>query len=400
MANVTYEHILIRYGELTTKGKNKKDFICRLANNMRVALSDYKELTFEQTHDHIYVHLHGIDPDEIAPILKNVFGIRSFAKTLKVENDLDKIIAATKEVMSDKTGTFKIATRRANKQFPYHSDEINRKVAAEVLRNFGDKLKVDVHHPDYEVIIEIRDKDTYIMHQTILGAGGYPVGVGGKALLMLSGGIDSPVAGYMAMKRGVEIECIHYASQPYTSVEALNKVKQLAKILAPYQGRIRLHTINFTNIQLEIYKHTDESYAITIMRRMMYRIAEKVANNRNCLAIVNGESIGQVASQTLNSMGVINEVVKLPVIRPLVTYDKLEIIDLAKKLNTYEVSIQPFEDCCTIFDPKDPVTKPTEKKCLMFESWFDFEPLLQKTIEEMETTVIYPTTNFDDIDIL
>ena len=398
MVDLTYENILIRYGELTTKGKNKKDFIRRLADNMRQALSSFPDLTFEQTRDHIYIHLHGTDPKEITPILKNVFGIRSFACSLKVDNDIEAIKEAARQVMADKSGTFKIAARRANKNFPLHSDDINRQVATVILKNYGDKLKVDVHNPDYEVIVEVREHNTYIMYETILGAGGYPVGVGGKALLMLSGGIDSPVAGYLTMKRGVQIEAIHYASMPYTSQEALNKVKELTRLISGYQGQIRLHVIPFTDIQLQIYKYADESYAITLMRRMMYRLAEMVSEKRKCLAIVNGESIGQVASQTLDSMNAINCVVSMPVIRPLVAYDKLEIIELARKIGTYETSILPYEDCCTIFDPKDPVTKPRREKCEMFESRFDWQPMLEKAVENMETVIINPSSRFDEAD--
>ncbi len=395
MASIEYEYILVRFGELSTKGKNKKDFIKRLALNLQRALQDYPNLKFERTRDHIYIHLNGTDPKEITPTLEKVFGIRSFAPTIKVENDLEKIVAASKLEMSDKKGTFKVITKRSNKQFPYHSDEINRAVASAILKS-NENLKVDVHNPDYPLIVEIRDNATYIMSQTTLGSGGYPVGVGGKALLMLSGGIDSPVAGYLTMKRGVEIECIHYASLPYTSQEALNKVKELTRQISGYQGRIKLHIVPFTETQLAIYKNCDESYAITIMRRMMYRIAEMVANNNNCLAIVNGESIGQVASQTLESMAVINAVTTKPIIRPVVTYDKLEIIALSEKIGTYETSILPYEDCCTIFTPKNPVTKPHIYKVEKQEKSFDWESLITEAVEKTETIVIYPSTKFDD----
>ena len=234
MADLRYEYILVRFGELSTKGKNKKDFIKRLAVNMQQALKDYPDLRFERTRDHVYIHLNGTDPFELAPVLKNVFGLRSFAPTLKVENDLEKIVEAAYQVMQNKKGTFKVITKRANKRFPIHSDEVNRAAASRILKNCPE-LKVDVHEPDYSLIIEIREEATYVMADTIMGLGGYPVGVGGKAMLMLSGGIDSPVAGYLTMKRGVEIECIHYASMPYTSQEALNKVKELARIISSYQ---------------------------------------------------------------------------------------------------------------------------------------------------------------------
>lgn len=396
MDELQYEFILIRYGELTTKGKNKKDFIRKLAENMKMALSNFEGLTFERTRDHIYIHLHGNNPDDLEPVLKKVFGIRSFAKAIKVENDIDQIIDASLKIMKGKSGTFKVKTKRANKKFEIHSEDVNRKVASQILKNYAPTLTVDVHNPNYPLIVEIRDDYTYIMAETILGAQGYPVGVAGKAMLMLSGGIDSPVAGYLAMKRGIEIECIHYASMPYTSFEALNKVKTLAKLIAPYQGCIKLHIIPFTDIQLEINKHCDSSYTITMMRRMMYRIADTISKKNGCLAIVNGESVSQVASQTLNSMAVIGEVTSMPIIRPVVTYDKLEIIDLARKIGTYETSILPFEDCCTIFTPKNPVIKPDLKKCQWYENKYDFTSLLDKAIENEEIVKIYPNSELQE----
>lgn len=396
MAKLVYEYILVRYGELTTKGKNKNEFIKKLANNMKLALSNYPNLVFERTRDHIYVHLNGTDPDEVTPVLKNIFGIRSFSKTLKVENNIEEIVKAGKDIMEDKQGTFKVITKRANKKFEILSDKVNRMVAGEILKNYGPNLKVDVHNPDYKLIVEIREKNTYLMAETILGAQGFPVGVGGKAMLMLSGGIDSPVAGYLTMKRGVEIECVHYASMPYTSLASLNKVKELAKLISGYQGQIKLHIIPFTNTQMEIYRVCDHSYAITMMRRMMYRLAQSLAERNKCLAIVNGESIGQVASQTLESMAAISEVVNIPVIRPCVTLDKLEIIDIARQINTYETSILPYEDCCTIFTPKNPVIKPKKDKCRWYEEKYDFEPFLKEALENVETVIISPSTKFDD----
>ena len=400
MDKLKYEHILVRFGELSTKGKNKNDFIKRLTVNMQRALKDYPELKFERTRDHIYIHLNGTDPFEIAPVLQGVFGLRSFAPTIKADNNEEAILEAAVKLMADKKGTFKVITKRANKNFPIHSDEMNRKVASAILHRYGPELKVDVHEPDYPVIVEIRNEATYLIAETIPGLGGYPVGVGGKALLMLSGGIDSPIAGYLTMKRGVEIECIHYASMPYTSLEALNKVKELARIISKYQGRIKLHIVPFTETQLAIYRNCDEQYAITIMRRMMYRIAQQIAEKNNCLAVVNGESIGQVASQTLESMSVINKVVDIPVIRPVVTYDKLEIIDLAQKINTYETSILPYEDCCTIFTPKNPVTRPHIQKVENQEERFDWEPLIEEAVAKTESMMIYPTSKFDEEDIL
>ncbi len=398
LKQLQYEYILIRFGELSTKGRNRKDFITRLSQNMKQALTGFPVLNFEKTHDHIYVHLNGTDPQPVMEIIGHVFGIRSFALAARCENDIEKIQQTALSVMADKSGTFKIKAHRANKSFPLHSDDINRQVAGCLLHNCP-LLKVDVHNPDYQVIVEVRNEATYIMAQTYLGLGGYPVGVGGKAMLMLSGGIDSPVAGYLAMKRGLRLEAIHFASQPYTSQQAVEKVKQLASQLSRYQGHIRLHIIPFTELQLAIYDHCDESYAITIMRRMMFRLAQMLAEKYRCLAIVTGESVGQVASQTLESMDVINKVVDIPVIRPVVTYDKLEIIGLAEKLQTYSTSILPFEDCCTIFDPKNPVTKPHLDKVLRYEQGFDWQPLLERAAADEQMVVIDPSFGNSEVDI-
>lgn len=388
------DHILVRFGELSTKGKNKNDFIKRLFQNIKNALRSFDKLTYEKSYDRIYILLNGTDPDEVKPYLEKVFGISSFSYAIKVNSELDEIVEMAKQVaILSNAKTFKVDTKRHFKPFPYISDEINRAVATEILKNT--EMKVDVHDPEFRVRIEVRQFDTYIMSNKIKGAGGYPVGVGGKAMVMLSGGIDSPVAAYLMMKRGITVECIHYASPPYTSANARKKVLDLASIVSQYQGHIRVHIVPFTDIQLTIYKNCDESYAITLMRRMMYRLAEKLSERQNCKAIVNGESIGQVASQTLDSMGVINEVVKMPVIRPCVTLDKLEIIDLANKIETYETSILPYEDCCTIFTPKNPVTKPTLKKCEKLESRFDFEPLLEEALNQIEVVDVYPAKEIE-----
>ncbi|MEG2306070.1 MAG: tRNA uracil 4-sulfurtransferase ThiI [Erysipelotrichaceae bacterium] len=390
-----YDHILVRYGELSTKGKNKKDFINKLLHNVKNALRGFPALTYQKTHDRLYIMLNDENPDLVSVPLKKVFGIRSFSYALKVASDIDEIKAMALHMAKEFDGeTFKIVARRSDKNFPMMSDDINRSVAGDILRETN--LKVNVKTPDLKIQIEVHREDTYIMSNVILGSCGYPVGVGGKALVMLSGGIDSPVASYLTMKRGVGIECIHYASPPYTSAQAQEKVMQLATQLAGYQGHIRMHIVPFTKLQLAIYENCDESYAITIMRRMMYRIAQAICEKSNCLAIVNGESIGQVASQTLESMATINAVVTCPVIRPVATMDKLEIIELAREINTYETSIQPFEDCCTIFTPKNPVTKPTIRKVEMLEKRFDFETLVNECVEACESMNVYPTKVLDD----
>lgn len=395
-----YDHILVRFGELTTKGKNRKVFIQKLYKNTKEALSDFKTLTYQLTFDRLYIMLNEEDGNEVCERLKLVFGIHSFSLALKVESDLDAIKeAALKLVESMEVKTFKIETKRNDKQFPIQSQEISRQVAGYIFTHTTKTLKVDVHHPELKIRIEVRPHESYVMNDQMMGAGGYPVGIGGKALLMLSGGIDSPVAGYLTLKRGVSLECIHYASPPYTSDRAIEKVKDLARKLVPYGGNIKIHIIPFTDLQLAIYDHTPESYAMTVMRRMMYRIAEMVAKKQNCLAIANGESIGQVASQTLDSMNCINEVITTPVIRPVVCMDKLEIMELARRIDTYDISIRPFEDCCTIFTPKQPATKPKSFKAKQYEESFDYQSYLQKCVDEMETIEITLDEASEDEDL-
>lgn len=383
---VKYDTVLIRYGELSTKGKNRKDFIKRLERNIRYMFNDFKDLEYRRTHDRIYIHLHDEDPETIKERLQKVFGISSFSFTEKVDPTIEAIQAACLEIAkaTDKK-TFKMVAKRHDKTFPMISDEINRAVAGVILRNT--ELKVDVHNPELMIRIEVHRDGAYITSDKIKGAGGYPTGINGKALLMLSGGIDSPVAAYEIMKRGIEVEAVHFASPPYTSEAAKGKVLELAKQVSVYQGHMKVHILNFTELQLAIYKTAGDPYAVTLMRRMMFRLAERVAKDNKCLVLATGESIGQVASQTLESMVCINDVVHMPVIRPLVCYDKVEIIDLARKIGTYETSILPYEDCCTIFDPKNPVTKPSVEKAEHFESQFPYEELLDKCLATEETVI-------------
>lgn len=386
-------YILVRFGELTTKGKNRKLFTNRLLKNTKEILSDFKQLNYDLQHDRMYIILNGANHHEVCDKLKTVFGIYSFSVAYKLEKDLEQAKQAVLQIIEKNEGnTFKINTKRSDKNFPGSSQEINREIAGYVFHHTTKNLKVDVHKPAILATVEIRYDAIYVMNNIIKGAGGYPVGVGGKALLMMSGGIDSPVAGYLTLKRGVDLECIHFAAPPYTNELAREKVFDLVDKLRHYtHGQIKVHVINFTKLQLAVYDHCDESYAMTVMRRMMYRISEKVANKNNCLALVNGESIGQVASQTLNSMQVINEVVKIPVLRPVLCLDKLEIIDIANKIDTYEISIRPHEDCCTIFTPKAPATKPKTYKAETFEKEFDFEKLIEECIESDEEIVVNNT---------
>ncbi len=384
------DHILVRFGELTTKGKNRKLFIRKLLKNTKEILHDYPTLEYELTYDRLYIYLNEEDAQEVTDKIKTIFGIHNFSLCYKVEHDLEK----AKEVVTyiidhDEGNTFKIDTKRHDKSYPKNSIEMNKEIAGYVFHHTTKDLSVDVHNPDILVRVEYRKDAIYIMDNMIPGAGGYPVGIGGKALLMLSGGIDSPVAGYLTMKRGVDLECIHYASPPYTNEMAREKVLDLVNVLKDYtHGYIKVHIVLFTDLQLSVYDHCDESYAMTVMRRMMYRIAEGVAKKNDCLAIVNGESLGQVASQTLESMNTINQVITTPVIRPVACMDKLEIIKIAEKIGTYDISIRPYEDCCTIFTPHNPATKPKAYKAKGFEDEWDFEAEVQKCIDNTETIII------------
>ena len=381
-----YDHIMVRFGELSTKGKNKNLFIKTLAKNIRNSLSEFNGIEIISRFDHIYVKLNDNNPTRIIEILQDVSGIQGLSLVLKTDEDIENLKKVCLELVKQEEGkTFKVHAKRANKKYPIISDQINREIAKVILQNT--ELKVDVHNPDILVSVEIRDEGAYVFTHTYKGAGGYPLGVGGKVMHMLSGGIDSPIAAYLLMKRGLRIECIHFASPPYTNVAVIEKLKDLLGKLNKYQPEIRLNIIPFTKLQEEIYKQSDESYAITIMRRMMFRLADRLAKRRRCLAISTGESVGQVASQTLESMNVINDVTNMPVLRPVVCYDKVDIIDLARKIDTFDISIRPFEDCCTIFAPKNPKTKPSMEEVLKFEEKWDFESMIEEALNNVE--VIY-----------
>ena len=384
---VNYDTVLIRYGELSTKGKNRKDFIRKLDQNIRHMLKDFPALTYQRTFDRIYIRLNGEDPEKIRELLSKVSGISSFSFTEKVPSDLNAIEEACLRIASESgKHTFKIITKRHDKTFPLNSDGINRAVAGEILK--ATDLKVDVHEPELEIRIEVHSDFTYLTSEKIPGAGGYPAGINGKVLLMLSGGIDSPVAAYELMKRGLDVEAVHFASPPYTSENARQKVLDLAGMVSVY-NQLRMR-VEFTDLQLEIYKAAGDPYAVTLMRRMMFRIAEQIAREEGCLALATGESVGQVASQTLESIACINEVISMPVLRPLICVDKVDIIDLARKIGTYETSILPYEDCCTIFDPKNPVTKPTSKKASFYESRFDYASMVEECVKNRTEITVHP----------
>ena len=392
-----YTTVMIRFGELNTKGKNKIMFINTLLRNIKHALKEFKNLEISKTHDRIYIDLNGEDHNKIHEKLQMVSGIQNYSFVNRVEKDMDKIIDACEELIKDKEKfTFKVKAKRADKNFNVHSDDMNRLVATRILKNY--EHKVDIHNPDVSIYIEVRLEGAFVYLDIIKGLGGFPLGVIGKSMLLMSGGIDSPVAAYLMMKRGIKIEAVHFASPPYTSDGAIKKVKDLLKVLAGIQEEIKLVIIPFTKIQEKIYEGKDESYNITIMRRMMYRIAEREAIMNNCLALCSGESIGQVASQTLESMATINEVVKLPMIRPLAIFDKLDIIDIAKKIGTYDSSIRPFIDCCTIFTPKNPTTKPSIKRAETLEKEFDYESLIEEAISNAEVVWINQNTIDEEIE--
>ncbi|SHE84170.1 thiamine biosynthesis protein ThiI [Thermoanaerobacter uzonensis DSM 18761] len=374
--------LLIKYGELALKGDNRSFFENKLIKNIKHALSDFKEVNVEKTHGRIYVECDG-DIEEVIERLKKVFGIVGITKAKRTDLKLEDIYQAAIELMKEHSGkTFKVETKRPNKSFPYNSMEISRKVGAAVLKNVKN-LKVDVHNPDVLLNVEIREMG-FVYAGVIEGIGGLPLGTNGKATVLLSGGIDSPVASWMMMKRGVEIEAVYFHSPPYTSERAKDKVIDLCKVLSQYGQKIKLHIVHFTELQLEIYEKCPPRFTTIIMRRMMMKIAEKIAQKNGSMALITGESLGQVASQTIESLYVTNASVSMPIFRPLIGMDKTEIIDLAQKIGTFEISIRPYEDCCTIFVPKHPATKPKLDKVIEVEQKMEY----QKYIDEFEEEVI------------
>ena len=385
--------ILIKYGELTTKKANRKMFIKLLAKNINNLL---KGIEYTVRYDRVRMYIECDDVDLVLSKIKNVFGIHGIVVCHRVNTNIEEIKNKVYELLKQESfKTFKVYTKRADKSFEIHSMDFNNLIGGYVLKNFD--CKVDVHNPDILITIEIRNDGTYIYTNEIKGLGGYPVGVQGKGILMLSGGIDSPVAGYLALKRGVDLECLYFESPPHTSLEAKNKVIKLASIINKYSGNIKVNIVPFTKLQEAIYKNVKDDYVITIMRRMMYRIATEVLRRHKCKVIINGESIGQVASQTLTSMTVINSVTNIPVIRPCACMDKLEIIDIARNIGTYETSILPYEDCCTIFLPEHPVINPDMDKCILYESKFDYESLVLECVENIETITNLDDNNYDDL---
>ncbi len=384
--------IMIKYGELTTKKANRKLFINTLTQNIEKMLSNEN---IEIRKDQVRMFIKCKNANKIVSKLQKIFGIHSIVIAYKVNNNIEDVLKKSLEIMDKNKQTFKVVTKRADKNYPVHSMEYSRRLGGLILKNSN--FKVDVHNPDITLTVEIRNEGTFVYVDEIKGAGGYPVSVAGKGLLMLSGGIDSPVAGYLTLKRGVNVECMYFESPPHTSKEAQNKVLKLASILNEYSGKIKVHIVPFTKIQEAIFKNCPDIYMITIMRRMMYRIAALYAEKIGAKILINGESIGQVASQTLDSMVCINSVTNIPVIRPVACFDKLEIIDIAKKINTYETSILPYEDCCTVFVPKHPVIKPEIEKCINYEQNFDYQTLIEDAINNIKTVTNFKEEEFQDL---
>ena len=374
---------MIKYAELNTKKDNIGMFLRILKQNIEEKTKDLAVITFDK--GRMFLKIEESNFEKVLQILKKTFGIHEIEIGYELLNtEMNTIEQNLLEIVKEKDfHTFKVETKRSDKNYPLKSPEISKYLGGVILKN-KEGIEVDVHHPDVTFYVEIRKDHAYIYSEKIKGLGGYPVGTLGKGLLMLSGGIDSPVAGYLTMKRGVKIEAIYFESPPHTSEEAKNKVLSLASIVSEYGSQIKVHVINFTKIQEEIYKNISHEYLVTIMRRMMYRISEIIARHNRCKILINGESIGQVASQTLSSMAVINEVVRIPVIRPVACFDKLEIMDLARKIGTYETSILPYEDCCTIFVPTHPVINPEHEKCVEYEALIPYEELILEAIKNEE----------------
>lgn len=385
-----YDHLLVRYGELTLKGTNRKMFVNQLKDNVKRALIPLSGYHVKGKRDRMYIELSPeADINEIIQRLSKVYGIKSISPVIKIDKNEEKINQSAIQLSHDfeKGSTFKVDVKRVDKSFRLDTYELQRQVGGAILKE-NNNLTVNVKNPDYEIKIEVRMDAIYIYEKVIAGAGGLPVGTGGKTLLMLSGGIDSPVAGIEVMKRGVTVEAIHFHSPPFTSEKAKDKVIELTRILAERVGPIKLHLVPFTEIQKQINKVVHPRYTMTSTRRMMMRISDKVVHQINANAIVNGENLGQVASQTLKSMYAINHVTATPVLRPLLTLDKEDIIKKAKELGTFETSIQPYEDCCTIFTPKNPVTEPDFDKVIKYESVFNFDEMIENAVENIETLTI------------
>ncbi|NDR69250.1 tRNA uracil 4-sulfurtransferase ThiI [Fructilactobacillus sanfranciscensis] len=388
-----YSEIMVRYGELSTKGKNRRDFIRQLGKNVRDVLTEFEGIEVLAQRDRLHVILNGNDATPVMDAIGKVFGIETYSPVVRLSKDatLEDIQKTALEMINEQYEegqTFKITTKRQNKDYPLNTYGVDNGVGGYVLDNI-EGINVQMKQPDIDLRVDVRLTGIYLSSLTIQGALGLPVGTGGRGTMMLSGGIDSPVAAYMAMKRGVKVDMIHFFSPPYTSQQALAKAKDLTAKLTSFGGTIDFIEVPFTKIQEDIKEKVPEGYLMTIQRRMMLRIAAAITLDRHCNGVFTGESLGQVASQTIESMRVINEVTSLPVLRPLLSLDKTEIIKIARKIDTYDLSIMPFEDCCTIFTPPSPKTKPDLDKTIKFEKNIDVEGLMKMALENLKVTKIH-----------
>lgn len=387
--------ILVRYGEIMLKGLNRPVFEDKLIRNIKTAIYKIGKVKIIKSQGRIYVEPEdeGYDFDLVLEKVSKVFGVVSVSPVWKVDTDYEQIKSYSLEMATELVNqhgykTFKVETKRGNKKFPMQSPEISADIGGYLLENIP-VLTVDVKNPDFILFLEIRES-SYVYSETIKAQGGMPLGSNGKALLLLSGGIDSPVAGWMMGKRGVELEAIHFYSYPYTSERAKQKVIDLAQIMAQYCGKINLHIVPFTEIQLAINDKCPEEQLTIIMRRIMMQISEQIARNVNAMALITGESMGQVASQTMHALYCTDAAVNMPVFRPLIGMDKVEVVDIARKIDTFETSILPYEDCCTVFVAKHPQTRPKLDKIMQSESAVDFEPLIKTAIDNTEVILIKP----------
>lgn len=389
-----YDTIVLRYGDLTMKGRNRGRFENRMLQQVRNVLRSFPETAYWKTYGRLYVKLNGAPCEPVVERLKQLFGLVSVSPVVTAKPELESIRAAALSLMQSldrPPATFKMSVKRAWKSFPHSSQEMNHLVGAHILRAFPE-LKVDVRQPELELRVDIQEEAAYIFHEVIPAAGGFPFGSNGKAMLLLSGGIDSPVAGWMAMRKGLELEAVHFHSYPFTSEQAKDKVVALAQRLTYFSGTpMKLHLVPFTDIQTAIAQSNQEHLTITLMRRAMLRIAEKLADQSGAGGLVTGESLGQVASQTLGSMNVIGRAASLPLLKPLIMMDKNEIIHIAEKIGTYETSILPYEDCCTLFLPKSPSTNPNLRVVEKVESNIpDLDGMIERAVEGTERMVLSP----------
>jgi len=395
-----YDMLLLRFGEFMLKGKNRARFEKTIITQVRSLLKPYPGASLRKEFGRLYVDLGGESHTDLIAVLKRVFGVTSISPVKVTPSETDQIVETAIAFMDERESefkdgtTFKVNARRVWKEFPNSSHEMNHLVGSPILRKFQ-QLSVDVRQPDIELRVEIRDQGTYIFSEVIPAVGGFPLGTNGKAMLLLSGGIDSPVAAWSSMRRGLEVECVHFYSYPFTSQRAKEKVIDLARALADHAGTIKLHLVPFTEIQTAFTQLGQDNLIITLMRRSMLRIATKLAERERALALITGDSLGQVASQTLPSMNVIGRATDLPLLRPLVMMDKQEIITLSKQIGTYDISILPYEDCCTLFVPKSPTTNPNLRIVDKIEATMSQLPeWVEQAVEQTETITLHAGENF------